>query len=368
MTTVPIPPHLAALKPYKPGKPVAQLAREKNLTKIVKLASNENPLGPSPKALEAMRAELSELHRYPEASAYDLVHGLAAKYGRSADRFICTAGADSTLNYIVMAYSSHGDEVLTSEGAFVGFSVGARRQGRQVRLVPQKDYRYDLQAMAAAISKQTRIVYIANPNNPTGSMVTKDELDAFLEKVGSDTLIVLDEAYVDYAKAIKNYPNGMDYQRDNLLVVRTLSKSCGLAGVRVGFATGPVEIIESIKRVKLPFEPNNLAQVGALAALGDDDFVQATVELNHRMLEKMRVTFDQLGVRYVPTATNFLMLLFDNEKLAVDFHEACLDEGLILRYLKPFGFSNAVRINSGNEEETEFALEVIAKVKKSLGF
>ncbi len=357
-----IPEHVEKLKPYKAGKPIEELAREKGIEKIVKLASNENPLGPSPKAMEAIKKFIPGLHRYTNPSAYKLVHAIAKKYNKNPGEIVTGSGSDSILQYIITAFSDEDDEILTSEGTFIGWYVNANKYGRKSKLVPLKNFYFDLAAIAEEINEKTKIIYLANPNNPTGTMFTKNEFEEFMQKVPKNVLIVLDEAYTIYAQANADYPNGLDYDFENLIVLRTLSKAYGLAGLRIGFAFGPEYLIKNLYKVKLPFEPNLLAQEAAIAALDDDDFLERTVKQNEESLQMMMKKFDLLYMAYVKTAANFLMLLFPSEEFTREFNEECLSKGLILRHVDSFGIPNGIRINSGTKEETEFALEVIENV------
>ncbi len=350
------------LKPYKAGKPISELAREKNLKKIVKLASNENPLGPSPKAVEAIKESVWNLHRYVDPAANEMVMAISKKYNIQPQHIVCANGTDSLIADIVSAFSDQGDEVLTSEGSFIGIYVSTNKQERVLKQVPLKDYAYDLDAIVQAINENTKIVYLANPNNPTGTMFTGTEFGQFMEKVPDNVLVILDEAYEAYAKEFDDYPVGVDYWYDNLLVTRTLSKVYGLGGLRVGYTVGPEYLISALAKYKLPFEPNCLAQVAAVAALNDDDFLNETVETNRRSLNTMKTKFDDLGIAYVESVTNFLLLLMPSESFAVGFNSNCMNKGLIVRHVEPFGVPNGIRINSGTDEETKLALEIIEEV------
>jgi histidinol-phosphate aminotransferase len=361
-----IPEWITKLKPYIPGKPIGELAREKSLKRIVKLASNENPLGPSPKAMEALINHLPEAHRYVDQAAPELVAKIAAKYGKKPGQIMCGHGVDSLLGYILCAFSRENDAVLTSDCTFIGIYVNSRKLGRELRMVPLKDYTFDLEAMISSISSETRVIYLANPNNPTGTIFTKSRFEAFIRRVPEDVLVILDEAYTEFASRDPEFPNGLDYDYDNLIVTRTLSKSYGLAGLRIGFAVGPENIIQELYKVKLPFEPNFAAQIAATAALDDDEFLEKTIELNEKSLNRMMAGFDELGIEYVKTHANFLLLVMPSEGFAASFNEECLNSGLILRHVKPFGFPSGIRINSGTEDETAFALEVIEKVYQKL--
>lgn len=351
---------------YRAGKPIEELAREKNLKRIVKLASGENPIGPSPKALEAIRESLLNLNRYTDPASHELVMAIAEKYNIQSNHIICGHGTDSLLAYIVSAFTNESDEILSSEGTFIGIYVNINKLGRKLIKVPLKNYAFDLEEILNHINEKTTMIYLANPNNPTGTMFERDEFEAFMDKVPDDIMVILDEAYTTYASENPKYPNGLRYDYENMVVTRTLSKAYGLAGLRIGFAAGPDNVIESLYKVKLPFEPNLLAQKAAIAALDDDDFLKETVELNKKSLYMMRNRFRQIGIKQIDTWSNFILLIMPSESFALEFTRECLDLGLILRHVIHFGIPNGVRINSGTIDETEFALDIIATVYKKL--
>ncbi len=361
-TGVHTPSYVRNLTPYKSGKQISELAREKGLKRIVKLASNENPLGCSPLALDAAQKSLGESYRYVDPGAFELTTALAEFHGRPRNEIVCGAGTDSLLSYIISAFSEEGDEILTAEATFIGLFVNARKCNRKIVTAPMIDYAFDLQAISAAITPRTRIIYLANPNNPTGSMIRQAELDDFIDRTPQNILIILDEAYFNYACASESYPDGLKYQRDNLIVTRTFSKDYGLAGLRVGYAVGPEPLIHELYKVKLPFEPSHPAQSAAVAALADAEFVNKTIQLNQLSMKQLMDGFDSLGIRYLPSYTNFLLLLFESEKQAATLSAECLNRGLILRHTKLFGAPCGVRINSGTLADGEFALQVIGEV------
>ncbi len=361
-----IPDHIQKLIPYKAGKPIEELAREKGLTKIVKLASNENPLGPSPKAIEAIINNVNQLHRYTNPSAYELVHAIANKINKKPEQIVTCAGSDSILQYIITAFSSDADEIITSEGTFIGWYVNADKYGRKSHYIPMKKYSFDLEAIASAVNYRTKIIYLSNPNNPTGTMFSKREFEDFIKLVPNNVLIILDEAYTLYAESNPRAPNGLEYDLENLIVLRTLSKAYGLAGLRVGFAVAQEYLIKEMYKVKLPFEPNYLAQVAAIAALEDDDFLRETVKINEYSLRKMKKKFDQLGIEYIPTYANFYLMILPTEQFMLDFNNLCLERGLILRPVNSFGIRNGIRINSGTKDETDFALNIIEEIYPAL--
>lgn len=361
-----IPEYVSRLLPYKAGKPIQELAREKKLDRIVKLASNENPLGPSPKAVAAIRSALGELNRYTDPTSHDLVQALAKKYDIQPRHIICGHGTDSLIAYVIGAFSQQNDDILSCDGTFIGLYVSARKLGRRLSLVGLKNYAFDLDAILRAVTPGTRIIYLANPNNPTGTMFGYREFESFMDKVPDDILVILDEAYTTYAASNPDYPNGVRYEYENMVVMRTLSKAYGLGGLRIGFAVGPDRIIEALYKVKLPFEPNLLAQKAAIAALDDDDFLAETVKTNHRSLEMMRIKFDELGIKYIPTFANFYLILMPGQGVAERFADECLNRGLIVRHVAAFGIPNGIRINSGTEDETRFALDIIEELYSRL--
>ncbi|UCE23342.1 MAG: histidinol-phosphate transaminase [Candidatus Zixiibacteriota bacterium] len=357
-----IPEFVSKLTPYKVGKPIEELAREKKLERIVKLASNENPLGPSPRAVEAIQNALGQLNRYTDPTSHELVQALARKYSIQPEHIVCGHGTDSLIAYVINAFTEEKDEILTCEGTFIGIYVSARKFGRRLATVPLKNYTFDLKAILRAVSENTRIIYLANPNNPTGTMFGYREFEAFMAEVPDDILVILDEAYTAYAGSNPDYPNGVRYDYENMVVMRTLSKAYGLGGLRIGFAVGPRKIIDTIYKVKLPFEPNVLAQKAAVAAVDDDEFLERTVETNRKALEMMQARFDRIGIEYVPTSANFILLLLPDQHSAEQFTAGCLDRGLIVRHVAAFGIPNGIRVNSGTYDEMEFGLDIIERV------
>jgi histidinol-phosphate aminotransferase len=361
-----VPSHIKHLRAYTAGKPVEELARERGLTRIVKLASNENALGASPLALQAVRDSLEQNHRYVDPRAFELTSALSQRWGVPALRIICGAGTDSLLSYIIAAFTGSGDELLTSQGTFIGIYVNAAKHNRPVTLAPMKDYAYDLEAILERITEHTRIIYLANPNNPTGTVFNRSDFEAFMKSVPSNILVILDEAYASFAASDPDYPDGLDYDFGNLIVTRTFSKDSGLAGLRVGYAVGPERLIGELYKVKLPFEPSYPAVKAAVAALEDRDFLRRSVDQNVRSLELLTGALDRLGLRWIPSHGNFVLVLMGSEEEAALFAELCLDRGLILRHVKAFGIPEGIRISSGTDSDTDFAIEQIESVLEEL--
>ncbi len=360
------PSHIERLQPYTAGKPIEELARERGLTRIVKLASNENALGISPLALQAMKESIQHSYRYVDPRAFELTSALSQKLGRPASGIICGAGTDSLLAYIIAAFSNPGDELLTSQGTFIGIYVNAAKQNRRVVRVPMKDYGYDLGALLKRVSNNTRIIYLANPNNPTGTIFGRSDFEAFMAGVPSNILVILDEAYASFAAQAPDYPDGLEYDHENLMVTRTFSKDSGLAGLRVGYAIGPESLIRELYKVKLPFEPSYPAVKAAVAALEDQTFLDLSVTQNNRSLKRLTGALDRMGLRWIPSHANFVLLLMDSEDEAALFAELCLNRGLILRHVKAFGIPEGIRISCGSDSEIEFAIDQIESALEEL--
>ncbi|MBW7872226.1 MAG: histidinol-phosphate transaminase [Ignavibacteriales bacterium] len=361
-----LPEYIENLSRYVGGKPIEELAREKGISKIVKLASNENALGPSPLAMEAVKNNLNEIYRYPDPKCYELTKVIAGRFNIPQERIFVAGGSDAILQYILTTVCEKDDEVLTSQGTFIGWYVNSAKYNIKCVKTVMDDFSYDLEAILAAISDKTKIIYLANPNNPTGTIFTRKQFENFLERVPENILIVLDEAYTLYAGENPEYPDGLDYTKDNLFVSRTFSKDYGLAGLRIGAGFGDPQLVEALYKMKLPFEPNLLAQVGAIAALNDKEHIEKTIEMNRRSLNRFREAFDEIGLDYTKSYGNFLLLTFPESETAAKFTNDCLDRGLILRHTVAFGVPNGVRINSAAESDTEFAIEVIREVMKKI--
>jgi histidinol-phosphate aminotransferase len=352
-----VPPYIENLRPYEPGRSIDEVRQAYGLTRVAKLASNENPLGPSPVALAAVANKLGSVNYYPNGGL-DLRVRLAEKFNLKVGNVIAGNGSDSIMAAIVRAYLSPSDEVLTTEGAFIGFQVQARGSGAAYHTVPYRDWRYDLPALAAAISDKTKIVYLANPNNPTGTIFSKEEFEQFYPLVPERVLIILDEAYFEYAKGPR-YPDSLDYRYDNIVTLRTFSKIYGLAGLRVGYGFAHEDVITNLLKVKLPFEPGALAQIAGIAALDDQAFVDRTLELNTRGLRLITNSLKELGLDVVPSDANFVMVPLEDAREAERLTEALLRKGVIVRPLGAFGLPHCVRISTGTDEDNRMLLDAM---------
>ena len=356
-----VPPYIAALAPYVCGMSIEEARERYGLTQVVKLASNENPLGASPLAVAAMQAALAGSYRYPDGGLA-LRKKLAGRFGVKLANVIAGAGSEGLMADIMRTFLCDHDEVLTSEGTFIGMRVLAQSRGVAYRTVPLRDFHFDLAAIADAITPRTKLIYLANPNNPTGTIFTSAEFDAFYPRVPSHVLIILDEAYFEFAQTNERYPDSMRYRYDNVITLRTFSKAYGLAGVRIGYGFAHEELIGMLLKVKLPFEPSSIASAAGLAALDDDAFLRRTLETNARGLRQLMPVLSDLGLRPVPTEANFVMLRLGTPERAQELFEGLLRAGVIVRPLQPFGLAACLRITIGTTEENELCLSALRRI------
>ncbi|HUE91190.1 histidinol-phosphate transaminase [Pseudomonas sp.] len=356
-------PGVQKLSPYVPGKPVDELARELDLdpASIVKLASNENPLGPSAKALEAIRGELAELTRYPDGNGFELKSRLAARCGVQISQVTLGNGSNDILDLVARAYLAPGLNAVFSQYAFAVYPISTQAVGAHGKVVPAKDYGHDLEAMLAAIDANTRVVFIANPNNPTGTWFGPDALERFLARVPQDVLVVLDEAYIEYAEG-DELPDGLKYlaRYDNLLVSRTFSKAYGLASLRVGYALSSAQIADVLNRVRQPFNVNSLALVAACAALDDADYLAQSRQLNDAGMAQLEAGLRELGLGWIPSKGNFIAVDFGRDIAAIN--QALLHEGVIVRPVVGYGMPNFLRVSIGLPAENARFLDALARV------
>jgi histidinol-phosphate aminotransferase len=356
-----VPPYIESLEPYKPGKPISELRRETGLTNIIKLASNENPLGCSPLALDAIRAAMADLQLYPNGGL-DLREVLAERFHLKTANVIAGSGSEGIMSNIIRAFLLDDDEVLTSDGTFVGFYVLTRSRGVRLVTVPLREYRFDLEAIARQINAHTKIIYLANPNNPTGTIFTTAEFDQFMKAVPSHVLIILDEAYFEFAKANPEYPDSMHYRYDNVITLRTFSKAYGLAGVRIGYGFAHDVLITNLLKVKLPFEPSTLAQAGGIAALNDTAFLEHTLHANESGRRYLGPALHALGLTVIPTEANFFLIPLESETAANSLYTELLQHGIIIRPLRAFGLPHCVRITIGTEEQNHILVDTLRPV------
>lgn len=355
-----VPPYIESLRPYEAGRTLESVRRQYGLSRIAKLASNENPLGASPKAVDAMARSLESLNFYPNGGL-DLREVLARAFELKVENVIAGSGSEGIMSNIIRTFLGDDDEVLTTEAAFIGFQVLARSRGVTYRTVPYRDWHYDLPALAQAINPQTKIIYLANPNNPTGTIFTRHEFDEFYRHVPERVLIILDEAYFEYAKDNPRYPDSMQYRYDNVITLRTFSKVYGLAGARIGYGFAHDELIRNLLKVKLPFEPSTPAQEAGIAALADKEFLHRSLELNARGLRFLTEGLRDCGLTVVPSEANFVMAVLASEEAASQLFEKLLAQGIIVRPLRAFGLPNCLRISTGTDEENRLCVEAFRK-------
>jgi len=354
-----IPEHIKHLIPYPPGKPLEELEREYGITGSIKMASNENSLGPSPKAVQAISAALGNLHRYPDGSCYYLGHALAAKLGVRPEQIVFGNGSDEIIALLAAALVMPGDEVISSKPSFLVYPKVAQAQGGINRVVPLDGMRHDLTAILKQITGRTRLIFLDNPNNPTGTLFSKDEFESFLRQVPEQVVTVLDEAYIDFVDPalrldVRDYLDG-----DRPVVgLRTFSKAYGLAGLRVGYGLMPPQIADCLHRVRGPFNVNSLAQIGAIAALGDDEHYDMTMAMTRDGIAWLTGRLAALGLDPLPTHTNFFLV--DLHRESKEFYQAMLRKGVIVRPMSAYALPTFIRITVGTAAENERLLRAIA--------
>jgi histidinol-phosphate aminotransferase len=355
-----VPAYIESLRPYEAGLTAETVRRKYGLSRVAKLASNENPLGASPKAIEALTRTLGCLNCYPNGGL-DLREVLAEEFDLRIENVITGSGSEGIMSSIIRAFLCDEDEVLTTDAAFIGFQVLARSRGVKYRTVPYCNWHYDLPALARAINPHTKIVYLANPNNPTGTIFTKHQFDEFYKHVPERVLIILDEAYFEYAKDDPRYPDSMHYRYDNVITLRTFSKIYGLAGVRIGYGFAHEELIRNLLKVKLPFEPSTPAQAAGIGALADREFLHRSLELNCRGLRTLTEGLRGAGFTVAPSEANFVMVILPSEQEANHIFEELLAKGIIVRPLKAFGLPHCLRVSTGTDEDTALCLEAFRR-------
>lgn len=368
-----ISPEILNLVPYKPGKPISETQREYGLSKVYKLASNENPLGPSPKALAAVKAALDQQHIYPDPSHYELINTLSKEWNVPSKQIGIGNGSDELIDLLCRIYCERGDGVLTSAAAFNAYEVSAPANRAKIIKVPMGDgYRFDLKAMAEHFlanhkEQKIQLIFVSNPNNPTGTYCTKNEVESFLKTLGNrdDVLLVFDEAYNECVRAT-DYVSAQNYIREysNLIVLRTFSKIYGLAGFRVGAMVAPEAVVEVFNRVRKPFNVNHLAQVAANAAVQDKEFIERSRQTCWKGLDYFYDKLEKLGLPYIKSQGNFVM--FDTLRDALEVNEALLRRGIIMRPLLNYGFKTQLRLSVGLEHENEAAMQALEEVLKEI--
>uniref|UniRef100_UPI00404B8A5B histidinol-phosphate transaminase n=1 Tax=Desulfobacca sp. TaxID=2067990 RepID=UPI00404B8A5B len=359
-----MPTYIATLAAYPPGKPLEELERELGITDSIKLASNENPLGPSPLALQAITGQLHRLHRYPDANAYYLKERLSRHLQVAPDQLICGNGSDELLELIMRAFVQPGQEVISASPSFLMYGLLTQGVGGIFRPVPLKNFTLDLAAMLQAVTARTKVIIINNPNNPTGTAVSRSDWEQFLAAVPPRVLIVVDEAYIEFAETPR-VPQGLEYLREDrpLIGLRTFSKAYGLAGLRVGYGYGPSSLLSYLDRLRSPFNVNSLAQAAAVAALDDEEFLARTRQVVKDGLAYICGVLDELGIAYVPTQTNFLLIHVGRDSREV--YQQMLHQGVIIRAMGSYQLPDYIRVNAGLPAENQ---RFIATFKWVMGY
>ncbi|MFD0696083.1 histidinol-phosphate transaminase [Paenibacillus sp. GCM10027628] len=357
---------LQQMKPYSPGKPIWEVAREFGIEKVTKLASNENPLGPSPKAVAAIQAYLGDIHRYPDADTVDLRASLAEKLQVTPDHLIVTNGADELITLLSETFLEPEDEIIVPSPTFSEYEFGANLMGTKVVSVPLREgYLYDVDDILTAVTEQTKLIYICSPNNPTGTYMTRNDLIRLLENLPPRILVIFDGAYSHFVTA-DDYSDGLEFIRQGypVVVTQTFSKIYGLAGIRVGYGVAAPSIIRSIRQVKEPFNVNALAQVGAAAAITDDAHLQATREMNERGREQLYEQLRQLDISFTRSMSNFVLVELGPD--AKNIYEKLMSKGIIVRYGGGWDLPGHIRISIGTPEDHEALISAMETVLKEI--
>lgn len=352
-------PNILKIKPYEPGKPMEEVQRQLGLKEVIKLASNENPLGPSPKAVEAIRRSLFNLNRYPDGNCFYLKQKLAIKLKLKLENLIIGNGSDELIVLAIKAFVNEGDEVIIARPTFLVYEIASQVAKAKIIFVPLKNFKYDLVSMKKKITTKTKIVFIANPDNPTGSYVNKKEVEIFLKGLPKSAIVYFDEAYAEIVGE-KDYPHTLKYLNSkNIIIARSFSKAYGLAGLRIGYAIAKPEFINYMDRVREPFNVNSLAQVAARAALDDKVFLNRTKNLLKQGKSYLYSNFRRLGLKYIPSAANFILL--DIKKDSSRLFKKLLKLGVIVRDMRAWKLNTFIRVTIGTNSENKKFIRALEK-------
>ena len=352
---------ILAIKPYKPGKPIEEVKRELGLRSVIKMASNENTLSPSSRVLSEVRKSLASLNRYPDGGCFYLKKALAKRFRLKPENVIVGNGSDELIILALRAFARPGDEVIVAKPTFLIYEIASKVEGVKIITVPMKNFRYDLSGMAKRLNRKTKIVFVANPDNPTGTYATEDEVRRFLKKVGPRTIVFFDEAYYEFAQKLYDYPKTLPYlRRKNIIITRTFSKIYALAGLRIGYGLAKKELIEAMDKVREPFNVNSVAQIASLAALRDRGFVSKSLRLIDSGRKYIYHNLKLLGYEYIPSATNFILinLMKDSGKI----YNKLLKKGIIVREMSAWGLNGFIRVTIGTPKENKKFIETLKKV------
>lgn len=351
------------VKAYKPGRPIEEVKRELRLKTVIKMASNENPLSPSPYVVRAIAKSLKNLNRYPDGSSYYLKTALSKKFGMPSDCIILGNGSDELITFAIRAFADAGDEVIIAKPTFLIYEIAAQAHGVKIITVPLNNFKYDLKEMARRLTRKTKLVFIANPDNPTGTYVTKNEVREFMDCVGDGTIVFFDEAYYEFASENKDYPETFAYlKKKNVIISRTFSKVYALAGLRIGYAFSNEDIIAAMEKVREPFNVNSIAQTGALAALKDAAFINKTKKLVKEGKKYIYRNLNELGVKYIPSAANFVLIYIGRG--AKEVYESLLRAGVIVREMSGWNLGGFIRVTIGTNAENKRFICVLRKIEQ----
>lgn len=353
------PSHISAIKPYVPGKPIEELEREYGIRDSIKLASNENPLGPSPLAVKAIVTSLETLHRYPDGAAHNLIRKLSEHLNIPRDRIVLGNGSDDIIGMLGRVFLEPGDEALIPTPSFLMYDIVVRCTGATPVYVPLKSLGIDLEGVRKAVTPKTRMIFICNPNNPTGTIITRQAFERFAGDLPEGVIIVVDEAYIEFARN-PDCLKSTGYEGRHMITLRTFSKAYGLAGLRVGYAVTSPEIGNLLNRVRMPFNTSIPAQAGACAALDDRDFFKQTLRTVHEGLDFLYAELSKIGIRYFPTQANFFLI--DLQRNADEIFQALLRQGVIVRSMTSYGFPEYIRINAGTMAENQRFIRALNQV------
>lgn len=365
-SSLPIPDYIDRIAPYVPGKPIEALEREYGITDSIKLASNENPLGPSPKAMQAIGQALAKLHRYPDGAGFELVRALAGRLGVGKEQIVLGNGSDDLLGMLARVLLQPGDEVIVPDPSFLMYTIVAQSAGAVIRKVPLKDLSIDLPGMRAWVGPRTRLLFICQPNNPTGTAISRRDFETFLSDLPPHVVVVMDEAYFEFVRHA-GCASGLSYpdRRPAVVTLRTFSKAYGLAGLRVGYGVMGAPLAELLNRVRMPFNVNTLAQVAALAALDDTEFLERTLSTVHQGLDFFQAELSRRGVRWFPSQANFFLI--DVAQPADEVFERLLRRGVIVRSMRAYGYPHCIRVSVGLPDENRRFLQSLDAVCRTKG-
>jgi len=353
--------HILKIKPYKPGKPIEELKRELGLKKVIKLASNENALGPSKRVILSIAGSLSNLNRYPDGGCFYLKKALSKKFRLKPENFIIGNGSDEVIIFAIRAFLKPGEEVIIARPTFLVYEIASKVENARIKYIPLKNFKYDLVSIKKAVTKKTKLIFIANPDNPTGTYVNKNEVKAFLSGLRKDVIVFFDEAYYEFARELSDYPQTLKLLKArNVIITRSFSKIHSLAGLRIGYGMANKTLIEAMEKVREPFNVNSLAQAGALAALEDTRHVSKSVKMAKSGKKFIYSQLQSLGLSYIPSATNFVLVRIG--KNAQKLYNRLLKRGVIVRYMAAWKLKDFIRVTIGTNRENQTFINTLKDI------